>query len=126
MLTKAYIFGFFSTCQIVKVRPNNNTFETQIGFLYTPKVTMKLQVFVKDLPGVKYHCIQGVKDLQGITRVNIKTYLNMVKKPQKFYMNLFVKLSNFSFVFCLSLDWGWYSMMYVLLTQKKTSDCGSY
>jgi small subunit ribosomal protein S12 len=21
---------------------------------------------VKDLPGVKYHCIQGVKDLQGI------------------------------------------------------------
>jgi hypothetical protein len=65
---------------------------------------MKLQVFVKDLSGVKYHCIQGVKDLQGIPRVNIKTYLNMVKKPPRFYMNLFVKLSNFSFVFCLSLD----------------------
>jgi ribosomal protein S12 len=66
MLAEAYIFGFFSTCQIVKVRPNNNTFETQIGFLYIPKVTMKLQVFVKDLSSVKYHCIQGVKDLQRI------------------------------------------------------------
>jgi hypothetical protein len=65
---------------------------------------MKLQVFVKDLLGVKYHCIQGVKDLQGIPRVNIKTYLNMVKEPPRFYMNLFVKLSNFSFVFGLSLD----------------------
>jgi ribosomal protein S12 len=28
---------------------------------------MKLKVFVKDLLGVKYHCIQGVKDLQGIS-----------------------------------------------------------
>jgi hypothetical protein len=40
-------------------------------------------------------------------------------------MNLFVKLLNFNFVFGLSLDWGWYSMMYLSLT-KKTSDCGSY
>jgi hypothetical protein len=40
-------------------------------------------------------------------------------------MNVFVKLLNFNFVFGLSLDWEWYSMMYVSLT-KKTSDCGSY
>jgi hypothetical protein len=65
---------------------------------------MKLQVFVKDMLGVKYHCIQGAKDLQGIPNQHQDICKYGTKKAQRFYMNLFVKLSNFSFIFCLSLD----------------------
>jgi hypothetical protein len=52
-----------------------------------------------------YDCtplFQGVKDLQGISGQCQSKFKYGKKKPQRFYMNLFVKLSNFCFVFHLS------------------------
>ncbi len=46
---------------------------------------------VKDLPGVKYHCIQGVKDLQGILGWRQGRSKYGTKKPL-FYFELLIKL----------------------------------